>query len=248
MFQIESYVEAHLASVTNRVEKHGDDDKPAVSLGLEITTGNDILDRIDPTLRPSLFKRKDDQPDLPDVEQILPVLRSHSMDRVMLTTAHDGWTLNVDDGIDHTKPMVFGKVKVDKMSVEPKQGGSIVLRFRCGTSDIDARRLGKLGMHNGQSVWITLIAPKLAEGEVIDGTKGHPGAAKKGDGLFDDEPEGDDEGSDNGATEAFVEAHNSKPATKTIRRRNGPPQVVKAKAPAKKAAAKKVAAKKARKS
>lgn len=169
MFQITEMTEAHVASVTNRTETHGDEKVPAVSIVLELTCPNTMLDQIDPTLRQSLFTRAEDQQDLPGIEPATPVLRCNSIDRVTLPTAHDGWTLAVDDGIDDTQPMIFGAVKVDKFAFEPKQGGSIVLRFRCGTSDIDAERLGKLGMHNGQSIWITLKAPETKP-DAIDGT------------------------------------------------------------------------------
>lgn len=176
MFELQEFTQARLATVTNRVEKHGDEDKPAVSLGVEITTANTLLDVIDPTLRQALYKAKPDaEPELPGVEQSTPVLRCNSIDRVTLPTAHEGWSLKIDDGIDETNPMEFGSVKVDKMSVEPKQGGSIVLRLRLGTSDIDAERLGKLGMHNGQDIWLQLLKPE-PKPEAIDGTTGHPGA------------------------------------------------------------------------
>ena len=35
MFEIQEFTEARLASVTNRIEKHGDEDVPAVSLTVE---------------------------------------------------------------------------------------------------------------------------------------------------------------------------------------------------------------------
>ena len=197
MFQIIEYTEAHVASVTNRQESHGDDKVPAVSIGLQLTCANTMLDQIDPTLRQALYKAVDDQEHLPGVEPSTPVLRCNSIDRVTLPTAHEGWTLIVDDGIDDTAPMTFGGVKVDKFSGEPQQGGSIVLRFRCGTSDIDAERLGKLGMHNGQSIWIQLTPPAPTP-DAIDGTteafkRDHPDATD----LFaaggpDDDHSGDD--------------------------------------------------------
>lgn len=177
MFQILEFTEAHVASVTNRVEKRGDDEKPAVSIGLELTVANTLLDIIDPALRQALWKPKpDEEPELPGVEVSTPILRCNSIERVVLPTKHEGWTLAVDDGIDDTKPMLFGGTKVDKFSVEPMQGGSAVLRLRCGSSDIDAEKIGKLAMHNGQSIWITLTPPEKPA-EAIDGTVGHPGAA-----------------------------------------------------------------------
>lgn len=223
MFQITEYTEAKLATLTNRVEKHGDNDKPAVSLGIEIEIANTILDTIDKTLRPTFYKAKPDStPELPGMEEHLPVLRCNSIDRVALPTKLEGWTLDVDDGIDDTDPMSFGGCKVDKLSFEPKQGGTILLRARVGTSDIDAERLGKLGMHNGQSIWIQLRKPeKAADAAAIDGTEAafkrdHPDATdlwsgeggasgpddESGGGSYDegeagpDESQADGEGSD----------------------------------------------------
>lgn len=48
-----------------------------------------------------------------------------------------------------------------------------------GTSDVDAERLGWLGMHNGESIWLKLTPPEKPQ-EAIDGTVGHP--ALDGDG------------------------------------------------------------------
>lgn len=180
MFEITEFTEAHVASVTNRQETHGDDKVPAVSIGLELTVANTMLDIIDPKLREALYKAVDDQEQLPGVEPATPVLRCNSIDRVVLPTSHEGWTLKIDDSFDESDPMTFGKVKVDKFSVEPKQGGSVVLRMRCGTSDIDADRLGKLGMHNGQSIWLTLNAPEkpapAIDGSVDAFNRDHPEA------------------------------------------------------------------------
>lgn len=202
MFKITEFTEAHVASVTNRVEKHGDDEKPAVSIGLELTVANTLLDIIDPALRQALWKPKpDEEPELPGVEVSTPILRCNSIERVVLPTKHEGWTLAVDDGIDDTKPMLFGGTKVDKFSVEPMQGGSAVLRLRCGSSDIDAEKIGKLAMHNGQSIWITLTPPEKPA-EAIDGTKGHPGAdsgAADATDLFAGGTESGSDGDESGA-------------------------------------------------
>lgn len=200
MLKIEEFIEASLASVTNRIEKHGDDDVPAVSLTLVIEAANTMLDQIDPAIRQALYKPVDDQDQLPGVEPATPVLRCHSFDTVALTTSHEGWTLQVDDSLDETQPMTFGGCKVDKFKVDAKQGGSIELRFRVGTSDVDAERLGALGMHNGQSIWIKLLPPD-PKAPAIDGSteafkKDHPDA---GD-MFSAQhggPEPEDDGSGN---------------------------------------------------
>lgn len=197
MFEILEFTETRVVSVTNRAETHGDEKKPAVSMTLELIAGNSMLDTIDKTLKPTFWKPKDEESaPLPGVEVAMQVLRCNSVERVILPTSHEGYALEVDDGIDETKPMVFGSTKVDKFTFEPKQGGSMVLRLRVGTSDVNEERMGKLGMHVGGKIWIKVIKPKIddkpAGGDasesgkkggkggkktVIDGTKGHPGAA-----------------------------------------------------------------------
>lgn len=205
MFQITEFIEATLASVTNRVEKHGDDDMPAVSLGIVIEAANTMLDQIDPNIRQALYKAVDDQKQLPGVEPATPVLRCNSFDTVALTTTHEGWTLHVDDSLDEQNPMQFGGCKVDKFKVDAKQGGSIELRFRVGTSDVDAERLGALGMHNGQSIWIKLLPPEKKP-DAIDGSTAafqadHPEAgdmfAAEHGGKGPEDEGSDDDGSGN---------------------------------------------------
>lgn len=199
MFQITEYTEVTLATFTKREETHGDEKVAAVSVTLELTGANTLLDAIDPQIRHALYKAVDDQDQLPGVEPATPVLRCNSFEKHTLTAAHEGWTLAVDEGIDETTPMKFGGCKVDRLQVEAKQGGSIVLRFRVGTSDLDAERLGKLGMLHGHSMWITLTPPE-PKPEAIDGTTGHPGAsgptaedlfAAGGDGSGTADSEGD---------------------------------------------------------
>lgn len=221
MFQIIEFTEARVASVSNRIEKHGDEDVPAVSLAFEVEAANTLLDVIDPQLRHALYKPVDGQDQLPGVELSTPVLRCNSFDKHALTTAHEGWTLAVDDNIDENDPMVFGGCKVDKFVVDAKQGGSIVLKFRVGTSDVDADKLGQLAMHNGQAVWIKVTPPEK-KADAIDGSneafnRDHPNAGAEPDAtdLFaagagtpgpDDDaddvpPDDSDEGSEGGPVE-----------------------------------------------
>lgn len=191
-FQFTEYNEATLATFTKRVERHGDEGVQAVSMGLEIKTENFVLDMLDPSLRHALYKAKDEtQEDVPDVVPTTPVLRSSSISRAVLPNKHEGWRLEVDDGIDEDDPMVFEGVKLTKFSVEPMQGGTVLLRFSVGTSDIDADRLGRLGMHHGGLIWIKLFAPKPQE-PAIDGTQ---------QAFDDDHPEEPDAG------QLFAEEH-----------------------------------------
>ncbi len=218
MFQIPETTEAALTAVTNRTEKHGDEDVPAVSLQVSIEAANTLLDCIDPAIRQALYKAVDGQEQLPGVEPSTPVLRCNSFGTLEIDRAHEGWTLEIDAGIDEDEPMTFSGCKVDKFRVEAKQGGSVVLRMRIGTSDVDADRLGALAMHNGQAIFMRLIAP-APKAEAIDGTTeafraDHPEA---GD-MFAAEHGGpdpdDDDGSghpDGAASKAALDASGNNP-------------------------------------
>lgn len=213
MFQILEFTEAKLATLTPRSERHGDDEKPAVSLALTIEGPNTMLDCIDPKIRHSLYMPKPDaEPELPGVEPSTPILRCNSFETHKLATAHEGWTLAIDDGVDGTDPMLFGGCKVDKFTIDAKQGGSIELKFRVGTSDLDAERSGFLGMHVGQPVWITLKVPEKKP-DAIDGTQSaferdHPPGEGDATDLFSQTSAeggagpGDEDDSEGGETDA----------------------------------------------
>ena len=81
MFQLTEFTEARLASVTNRIEKHGDEDVPAITLSVVITAANTLLDTIDANLRHALYKAKPDEtPELPGMESNTPILRTNCID------------------------------------------------------------------------------------------------------------------------------------------------------------------------
>jgi hypothetical protein len=174
-FKIEEYSEAKLASVTTREEHHGKDTVTGMSIGVIMKIANTDLDQINPEIRDALFKPKNpDQVDLPEVGGGTPIVRCNSFGAIPINLKLTGWVLEVDDGMEGTEPLVFGKIKADKFRViEVFQGGAALLGFRLGTNDIDANRFGKLGMHLGQSIWIKLTPPAPA----IDGSAegGGPG-------------------------------------------------------------------------
>lgn len=170
-FELTEYSEVRLATVTSRVEKHGDDDKPAVTLSLELKTENYLLDALDLKLRERLFLPKggDEQQVIEGVPESRPVLACNSIERVTLQNKHEGWTLEIDHSGNEDDCFKLGGCKLSKFSVEPIQGGSIVLRFTVGTSDLDAERMGWIGMHNGELIYVRLLAPKAKEA-AIDGS------------------------------------------------------------------------------
>jgi hypothetical protein len=188
-FQLLTPATAKLNSVTPRIEKHGDDNVAAVSLGLTITGPNTLLDALQPGLREALYKAPEGQETLPGVEGSTPLLRTRAMERIKLKTSEMvGWRLIVEHGIGDDSAVDLHDCKVDKFQLEPFEGGSVQLSFRVGTSDIDETYLGCLGMKLGQEVQITLRAPQPAA-EAIDGSKeaferDHPDLGKDAGDLF----------------------------------------------------------------
>lgn len=194
-------VAAKLRSFTARVEKHGDEDAPAISLGFTITGANTLLDLIDPNIRRALYKAVEGQDQLPGVEPATPLLVCSGFTACALSACYEGWMLSVDHGIDEDDPIVLGNCKVDAFKVEPAEGGSVDLQFRVGSSAVSREDAGLLWEKQRQEVRITLTAPK-PKAEAIDGTVGHPALAGGGD-----EPDaGDMFAAAHGGTEEPAEA------------------------------------------
>lgn len=171
MFELKTPTTAKLSSLTPRVEKHGEENVPAVSLALTITGPNTLLDLLAPGLRDTLYKAVEDQEELPGLEQATPLLRTRALERIKLKV-HDmeGYRLVVEHGIGDDTAIDLHDCKVDKWALEPFEGGSVELSFRVGTSDVDETYLGRLGMKLGQDVQIQLHAPE-AKPDAIDGTQ-----------------------------------------------------------------------------
>ena len=176
-FEILNPLDVTLKSVTIRNERHGDDDVTGITMGLKATVPNTFLDLIDPTIRQSLYMAVPDQEQLDGIEPATPLLRSRSFETLHLKQCFEGWTLEIDHGIDASDPIKLGGTKADKFVLTPKEGGSVELAFRAGSNDIDATEIGLIGAKLAQEISIRLTAPVKTEGPAIDGTTGHPGAA-----------------------------------------------------------------------
>ena len=185
-FQLTTWTAAVLATQTNRVEHHGDDHVPAVTLGFRITGPNTILDEFGDKLdiRHGLYMAPPDQEQLEGIDNT-PLLRTPGIEHLKLKVpALEGWRLMIDHGIDEGDPIELHDCTVKKFHLEPFQGGSCELSFIVSTSDVDATYLGLIGMKLGQEVQIQLLAPVPAQ-EPIDGSPDGGGPGFEGD----DEPD-----------------------------------------------------------
>lgn len=195
-FEILDPTDALLRTFTPRVEKHGEDDVSAASLGLTIEAPNTILDLLAPSLRPTLYAAPEGQARLPGVEVATPLLRTKVIETIKLTNCYEGWTLKIAAGLDE---IVIGDCKVDKFVVTPRDGGSVQVDLRIRSSDIDEHEAGWLYGHLRQDIEITLHAPEVKP-EPIDGSveafeRDHPPVeSPSAEDLFAASHGGDDEG------------------------------------------------------
>lgn len=170
-FVIPTSTAAKLNSLTPRIERHGEDCVPAVTLGLTLTGPNTLLDLLQPGLRDVLYKAVEGQEVLPGVEHATPLLRTRALERIKLKMPEMlGWQLVIEHGIGDDSAIDLHDCKVDKFSCEPFEGGSVELSFRVSTSDVDETYMGHLAMKLGQEVQIQLHAPE-AKPDAIDGTQ-----------------------------------------------------------------------------
>jgi hypothetical protein len=198
MFEITEAKTVTLNSVTNRSENHGENEKvPAVSLGVMLETDNFFLDTLLPGLRERLYEPVggDKQKPLDGVAVRTPKLRLVGVANVKLDSQFNGWTLHVDHGINESEPITLGGCKVDNFLVTPKQDSIVDVSFRIGSSDVDAHRLGLLGVKVGQKISIRLIAPEavkeLADDKAVKKARRQQKAAEEaGQGRIDGQPAG----------------------------------------------------------
>lgn len=169
---------ATIVSVTNRSEKHGEDDVPAVTVGVKITGPNTILDRLSPTLRTTLYEQTPGQPEpLPGVERTTPKLRTVGIEYVAGSGVLEGWTCLVEHGIDDESAVVLKACKLDKWRVVPKEGGEVDFSFRIGTANVDPRIMGLLAFKVGQEVRLEIEPPQVLGDATME--KAAQQAAKK---------------------------------------------------------------------
>jgi hypothetical protein len=101
-------------------------------------------------------------------------LRCRGIDHVVSVNALEGWTVVVEHGIDDESAVVLKSCKLDKWNVYPKEDNLVELTFRAGTSNVDQRILGLLGMKVGQPVHLRITPPKT-----LPDTAGEKATAKK---------------------------------------------------------------------
>lgn len=168
-FEIEDFTPVKITSVNPRSERHGPEElHPAVDLHISLTTGNNILTALDGKLLDALYTKNANadqggQQSLDGVEEVsnLPNLKFPLMGALKWKKDLIGYTLTVQHGVG--SDIVLKGCKVNNFTIDPKEGGSVDLKFRVQSSDVDERTLGKLGLLVQNEVDVMLEAPEAKQ-------------------------------------------------------------------------------------
>lgn len=160
-----------LRNVQTRMEKHGEDDVPALDLAVSVTGGNELLDMIDPGLRPFLFKPLAERAgELPLPTDDLPSIRFPFLKMALkIDREHEGMTAKVAWGASGRADMVLGGVRLSKVEIEQLiEGGSVEIRFNLSTKDVSEKVIGKLSLMQKHQITLTLTQPEVEPEKAAD--------------------------------------------------------------------------------
>lgn len=158
-----------IKSVNLRAEKHGPEEVPACDLKIETDQANDILAFFGSQLLDSLYWCADgpvsEQDELDGIEPVSakPDLRNPNLaGPLAIDYEGAGYTLRIEWGIDASTGISIYDAKVNAVTIDPHEGGSVTLRFRAQFG-VDEKLAGRLGVMIGREVTLSLEPPAAGE-------------------------------------------------------------------------------------
>lgn len=167
MFEVQSS-RAFVSSYNPRAEKHGDENKPAGDLRIEVTGLNTILEQFDNGLTSALFRevRKGDETrgemEQIDIISALPSVRYPLLQGLKWDDEYTGYKLVIESESGMLDPIEFCDVTLKKFAFEPIEGGSVRITFNAIVHP-EKDQSGELCALIQEHVNLTLIAPQAAE-------------------------------------------------------------------------------------
>lgn len=158
-------------SVSFRTEKHGPEEVPAVDLKLDFTRPATDLAMFGPQLRDALFWRDPSAAETSLLDDIDPSLEEPNLRCPMLKgpfaidVSYIGCAVTIEWGLGGPSDIVLDPCKVNRVRIEPLEGGSVVITLRVQYSGIDDKTAGRLAMLIDQETVVSIAAPETAEVE-----------------------------------------------------------------------------------
>jgi mycofactocin precursor len=165
MFSLDK-TKAKVAAVTPRMEHHGDELVPAVSIKLTVPTTNDVLSEFDPWLKGALYRRPDSgQGELIEDASHMPIAKFPKMGAFDWDYRGIGYCAAIHQ--EFIDDIVIEDVSIDGIRIEAMDGGHVLLHLRLGAKP-NASTIGALCQLLQHDIEITLTEPQLDEEEQKD--------------------------------------------------------------------------------
>lgn len=155
MFALER-INAKIAHLNIRTEKHGDEEVKAVDLKIEAKLPNTFLSELHPTLKWSLYD-KPTEPQLVDDEGYLPTLRYPKLGALNWDDQITGGQLTIHAPVSKKDLKFFSDI--NSLKIDPQDGGTINVTFRAQFTPTDDE-IGKIAAVLGHSAEISVEPPK----------------------------------------------------------------------------------------
>lgn len=144
------------ASMNTRTEKHGQDKERGVDVKMTVTLTNHALAMFAPSLMWSLYQRPDSpQGELSDDPDHLTELKHPKMGALKWDIAFENALFVIHHGSSGKQDITFGNAKINQFVIEPKEGGTVVIRYRVQVNPTGAQ-IEKLSAVLDQEVYVTL--------------------------------------------------------------------------------------------
>lgn len=153
-------VNAKIAHINIRTEKHGEDDVKAIDLKLEMKLPNTFLSQLSSTLRWSLYD-KPAEPDLADDKDYLPTLRHPKMGPIKWDDAVVGGDFIIHAPV--SKNDLEFTADVNSLVLTPEEGGTVQVSMRA-QFEPENDEIGKVAAFLGLSTEITITPPEPVDG------------------------------------------------------------------------------------
>ncbi|QND94337.1 hypothetical protein SY91_01736 [Burkholderia cenocepacia] len=160
MFEIKDSTLAKIVSCTNVSEKHGAERVPAISVGLYIVGGGDLLDMFDPALRGMLYRRPLPKPGELEMEHDgLTELRFPFMRNLVWDRNYEGYLLRFHIGASGAEDVLLAECGLKDIRFTTQEGGSVGVHFKITAHPKDDEDHGKIARRVQQEIGITLTPP-----------------------------------------------------------------------------------------
>ncbi|WP_186181673.1 hypothetical protein [Burkholderia gladioli] len=159
MFSLDNTL-AKIVSCTNVSEKHGAERVAAISIGLYVVQGGEVLEMFDSALRNALYRKPLPKPgELPMDHDGLTELRFPFMRQMAWERKYEGYLLRFHIGASGVEDVLLADCGMKDIRFTTQEGGSVGVHFKITAHPKDEVDHGKIATRLQQEIGITLTPP-----------------------------------------------------------------------------------------